>query len=88
MKLLQKRIKEGTMEVNEDDPFELFICATEIRWTYYKDTQKILGKTYDMLVLQDFEAITPNLLARKIVINYYWYQYKLYCINILYKSYS
>ena len=32
------------MEVNEDDPFELFICATEIRWTYYKDTQKILGK--------------------------------------------
>ena len=65
MKLLQKRIKDGTMEVNEDDPFELFICATEIRWTYYKDTQKILGKTYDMLVLQDFEAITPNLLARK-----------------------
>ena len=41
------------MEVNEDDPFELFICATEIRWTYYKDTQKILGKTYDMLVLQE-----------------------------------
>jgi N-acetyltransferase 10 len=66
MKMLQKRIKEGTMEVNEDDPFELFICATEIRWTYYKDTQKILGKTYDMLVLQDFEAITPNLLARTI----------------------
>jgi len=81
--MLQKRIKEGTMEVNEDDPFELFICATEIRWTYYKDTQKILGKcricsdlfsfiqfcsgkTYDMLVLQDFEAITPNLLARTI----------------------
>lgn len=59
-------MKSGTMEVNESDPFELFICATEIRWTYYKDTQKILGKTYDVLVLQDFEALTPNLLARTV----------------------
>lgn len=33
---------------------------------YYKDSQKILGNTYGMLVLQDFEAITPNLLARTI----------------------
>ena len=33
---------------------------------YYKDTDKILGQTFSMLVLQDFEAITPNLLARTI----------------------
>lgn len=33
---------------------------------YYKDTHKILGQTFNMLVLQDFEAITPNLLARTI----------------------
>lgn len=33
---------------------------------YYRDTDKILGQTYGMLVLQDFEAITPNLLARTI----------------------
>ena len=36
MKMLQRQMKSGTMEVNESDPFELFICATEIRWTYYK----------------------------------------------------
>ena len=30
------------------------------------DTQKILGSTYGCLVLQDFEALTPNLLARTI----------------------
>lgn len=33
---------------------------------YYKDTHKILGQTFNMLILQDFEAITPNLLARTI----------------------
>ena len=36
------------------------------RTSYYRDTEKILGQTYGMLVLQDFEAITPNLLARTI----------------------
>jgi N-acetyltransferase 10 len=33
---------------------------------YYKESHKILGNTYGMCVLQDFEAITPNLLARTI----------------------
>lgn len=33
---------------------------------YYKESQKILGNTYGMCILQDFEAITPNLLARTI----------------------
>ncbi len=33
---------------------------------YYKETDKILGNTFGMCILQDFEAITPNLLARTI----------------------
>jgi N-acetyltransferase 10 len=37
-----------------------------IRYVYYKETDKILGNTYGMCILQDFEAITPNLLARTI----------------------
>ena len=37
-----------------------------LRYTYYSDTQKILGNTYGMCVLQDFEALTPNLLARTV----------------------
>nr|GFA82929.1 RNA cytidine acetyltransferase 2-like [Tanacetum cinerariifolium] len=32
----------------------------------YKDSEKILGNTYGMCILQDFEALTPNLLARTI----------------------
>ena len=62
----KKQISRGLHDPNHDDPFELFISSTDIRWCYYKDTAKILGSTYGMLVLQDFEAMTPNLLARTI----------------------
>ncbi|XP_011136777.1 RNA cytidine acetyltransferase [Harpegnathos saltator] len=66
MKSLQKKIKSGKLDVNEDDPFELFVVSTNIRYCYYNETHKILGNTYGMCILQDFEAITPNLLARTI----------------------
>ncbi|KAL2712670.1 RNA cytidine acetyltransferase [Vespula squamosa] len=66
MKTIQKKIKSGKLDVNEDDPFELFIVSTNIRYCYYNETHKILGNTYGMCVLQDFEALTPNLLARTI----------------------
>ncbi|KAI9802178.1 MAG: killer toxin resistant protein [Sarcosagium campestre] len=63
---IKKEIKRGTREVNTEDPFELFVSLHNIRYVYYKETEKILGNTYGMCVLQDFEAITPNLLARTI----------------------
>uniref|UniRef100_A0A8C2BZQ1 RNA cytidine acetyltransferase n=1 Tax=Cyprinus carpio TaxID=7962 RepID=A0A8C2BZQ1_CYPCA len=66
MRQLQKKIKTGTLNLNKDDPFELFVAATNIRYCYYNETHKILGNTYGMCVLQDFEAVTPNLLARTI----------------------
>ncbi|CAG0888846.1 unnamed protein product, partial [Darwinula stevensoni] len=66
MRLLQKKMKAGKSNVNEDDPFELFVCSTDIRYCYYRETHKILGNTFGMCVLQDFEALTPNLLARTI----------------------
>jgi N-acetyltransferase 10 len=66
MRQLQQRIKTGKLNVNEDDPFDLFVASTEIRYTYYHETHTILGNTFGMCVLQDFEALTPNLLARTI----------------------
>jgi len=66
MKSLQRKIKSGKVNVNEDDPFELFVASTNIRYCYYSETHKILGNTYGMCVLQDFEALTPNLLARTV----------------------
>lgn len=69
----QKRIKQinrakqrGLWDEDVDDPFELFISSTEIRYCYYKDSHKVLGRTYGMLVLQDFEGLTPNLLCRTV----------------------
>ncbi|SPO38318.1 related to KRE33 - essential protein, required for biogenesis of the small ribosomal subunit [Pseudozyma flocculosa] len=63
---IKNDIKRGIREKGEGTPFELFVSLTDIRYCYYKDTPKVLGQTYGMLVLQDFEAITPNLLARTI----------------------
>ncbi|KAJ3035368.1 hypothetical protein HK097_004226, partial [Rhizophlyctis rosea] len=66
MNQIKKQIARGIRDPDEDDPFELFVSSTNIRYTYYKETEKILGNTYGMCVLQDFEALTPNLLARTI----------------------
>ncbi|KAF2151262.1 nucleolar ATPase Kre33 [Myriangium duriaei CBS 260.36] len=63
---IKKEIKRGIRDVDTDDPFELFVSTQNIRYVYYKETEKILGNTYGMCILQDFEALTPNLLARTI----------------------
>ncbi|WEW58738.1 N-acetyltransferase 10 [Emydomyces testavorans] len=63
---IKKEVKRGIRDPNTEDPFELFITLNQIRYVYYKETDKILGNTYGMCILQDFEALTPNLLARTI----------------------
>lgn len=95
MRIIKNKIARGLLDPDEDNPFELFISSTNIRYTYYAESHKILGQTFGMLVLQvcwvfvdrkmdmlcfqctaanftslytiqDFEALTPNLLARTI----------------------
>jgi N-acetyltransferase 10 len=83
MNQIKRQIANGTRDADEDDPFELFVSSTSIRYTYYKETEKVLGQTFGMCVLQvrlmidfladldltsrqDFEAMTPNLLARTV----------------------
>ncbi|KAH3686339.1 hypothetical protein WICPIJ_002701 [Wickerhamomyces pijperi] len=63
---IKNQIKRGIREANTQDPFESFISNQQIRYVYYKETEKILGNTYGMCILQDFEGLTPNLLARTI----------------------
>jgi N-acetyltransferase 10 len=65
-KKIKKEIKRGIRDPDTEDPFELFVSTQNIRYVYYKETDRILGNTYGMCILQDFEAITPNLLARTI----------------------
>lgn len=52
MKQMKQKMKQGKANVNEDDPFELFILSTNIRYCYYAETQKILGNTYGVCILQ------------------------------------
>jgi N-acetyltransferase 10 len=52
MKLLQRKLKMGKLNINQDDPFELFVSSTNIRYCYYAETHKILGQTFGMCVLQ------------------------------------
>lgn len=59
MRQLQKKIRSGKLDVKEDDPFELFVASTNIRYCYYSETQKILGSTYGMCILQ----VTINFLC-------------------------
>jgi N-acetyltransferase 10 len=62
----KKDVARGVRQVDEENPFEVFLGATEIRYTYYKETDKVLGQTFGMCVLQDFQSLTPNILARTI----------------------
>jgi len=66
MKIMKKRIKKGVYDASAESPFELFLSSTTIRYCFYNETHKILGNTFGMCVLQDFEALTPNLLCRTI----------------------
>ncbi|GMR53705.1 hypothetical protein PMAYCL1PPCAC_23900 [Pristionchus mayeri] len=66
MKDLKKKLDVGKINVREEDSFDVFISSTQIRYCYYSETQNILGNTYGMVILQDFEALTPNTLARTI----------------------
>eukprot|EP00357_Protocruzia_adherens_P000638 CAMPEP_0115041186 /NCGR_PEP_ID=MMETSP0216-20121206/45354_1 /TAXON_ID=223996 /ORGANISM="Protocruzia adherens, Strain Boccale" /LENGTH=1031 /DNA_ID=CAMNT_0002422729 /DNA_START=28 /DNA_END=3123 /DNA_ORIENTATION=- len=66
MKQIKKMQAKGQYDPDVDDPFELFASSTDIQYCFYKDSHRILGSTHTMLVLQDFESITPNLLCRTV----------------------
>ena len=65
-KEVKKSHKSGLHDANLDDPFDMFQKTTDIRYCFYRDSEQVLGKTFGMCVLQDFEALTPNILCRTI----------------------
>lgn len=54
---IKKEIQRGTREKNSEDPFELFVSLHNIRYTYYKETDKILGNTFGMVRNLDMPLI-------------------------------
>ncbi|EZG43113.1 putative N-acetyltransferase [Gregarina niphandrodes] len=63
-KQISKRKSRGTYDAEAEDPFWLFQQGTKVTYCRYRDSNRLMGNTYDFLVLQDFEAITPNVLCR------------------------
>lgn len=45
-------MQRGLLDPEKEDPFTLFVASTNIRYCYYADSQKILGNTFGMCVLQ------------------------------------
>lgn len=65
-KQIKKLSQRGLLDPEKVDPFLLFVETGGITYCMYKDSERILGNTFGMCILQDFEALTPNLLARTI----------------------
>lgn len=57
-------VKGGMSTEASKEAFQTFLQQTTIRFCQYKETHRVLGQTFGMAVLQDFEALTPNTLAR------------------------
>lgn len=66
IKQIKTQLKQGLYDSSIDEPFDLFISGADIRYCFYNETQNILGNTYDMLILQDFESLTPNIVCRTV----------------------
>ncbi|GFT50430.1 RNA cytidine acetyltransferase [Nephila pilipes] len=40
------------------------LLSSEVMFCHYSETDRVLGQTFGMLILQDFEGLTPNIIAR------------------------
>ncbi|GMI68635.1 hypothetical protein like AT1G10490 [Hibiscus trionum] len=65
-KQIKKLMQRGLLDPEKVDPFSLFVETGGLTYCLYKDSERVLGNTFGMCILQDFEALTPNLLARTI----------------------
>ncbi|KAJ4768261.1 RNA cytidine acetyltransferase [Rhynchospora pubera] len=65
-KQVKKMMARGLLDQELADHYTLFLATEDITYCLYKDSERILGNTFSMCILQDFEALTPNILARTI----------------------
>ncbi|KMV65179.1 putative P-loop ATPase/acetyltransferase fusionprotein [Encephalitozoon cuniculi EcunIII-L] len=61
-----KKQRGAVQNEESEDDLSLFIKSNDIEFIEYKESERILGRTVDMLILQDFEALSPNLIATSV----------------------
>ncbi|KAB7507756.1 RNA cytidine acetyltransferase [Armadillidium nasatum] len=64
LKELEKEIKSGKTTISRDNALGVFMLSTAITFTSFMETEKILGRTFGMCVIQDFQSLTPNIICR------------------------
>eukprot|EP00920_Eleutheroschizon_duboscqi_P022449 GHVT01054429.1.p1 GENE.GHVT01054429.1~~GHVT01054429.1.p1 ORF type:complete len:155 (+),score=23.21 GHVT01054429.1:580-1044(+) len=52
MKVIKKKMSKGQFDPNVDEPFQLFVSTTDIRYCYYRESGNILGQSFDLCILQ------------------------------------
>lgn len=43
---------QGLLDPEKEDVFSLFVAGTDISYCYYHESERILGRTFGMCVLQ------------------------------------
>jgi N-acetyltransferase 10 len=51
-KQLKKLMQRGLMDPEKADPFSLFLETSDITYCQYKDSERVLGNTFGMCILQ------------------------------------
>lgn len=53
-KQLKKLMQRGLLDPERADPFELFVETGGVSYCLYKDSERVLGNTFGMCILQVF----------------------------------
>ncbi|MPC34372.1 RNA cytidine acetyltransferase [Portunus trituberculatus] len=64
LKKLEKNISSGKCDISKENAFDLFLLSTPVKYCAFQDSHRLLGNTFGMCVIQDFEGLTPNTLCR------------------------
>ena len=49
---IKKKMVQGLLDPEKEDMFSLFVAGTDITYCYYHESERILGRTFGMCVLQ------------------------------------
>lgn len=67
-KQIKKLMQRGLMDPEKADPFSLFLETSDITYCLYRDSERVLGNTFGMCILQVLPEASLLLLLVEVVI--------------------
>ena len=65
-KELRSSLRQKLINEDEADLIDIFFKVNNLSYCKYDESHRVLGRSYDMVILQDFENLTPNIMAKTI----------------------